>query len=297
MRKIPPHYLVLSGGGVKVVSIVGAIKALDDKGLLKNLKEVSGVSAGAWLGFMMSSGLSIQVIEELILYFEFSHIRNITPEALISFPETLGLDNGTNLEKFLESIFRIVIKISPSITFAEFNALNLSSINFRCWATDLKEQTSCEFSFKTTPNVRIIDALRASMAIPLYFTPIEHPITKNMLSDGGIQGGLPLYLLTEDECRDCIGIGFLDNNERKNPTDLMSFMASVFSCLIHSRHEDVLNKWKSKIIYINANNTESWDFEISREQRKALIKAGYTAGIEWISDAGPRIKIRRHSFQ
>jgi NTE family protein len=297
MKKIPPHYLVLSGGGVKVVSIVGAIKALDDKGLLKNLKEVSGVSAGAWLGFMMSSGLSIQVIEELVLYFEFSHIRNITPEALISFPETLGLDNGTNLEKFLESIFRIVIKISPSITFAEFNELHLSSIKFRCWATDLKEQTSYEFSFKKTPDVKIIDALRASMAIPLYFTPIEHPITKNMLSDGGIQGSLPLYLLTEDECRNCIGIGFLDNNEKKNPTDLMSFMSSVFSCLIHSRHEDVLNKWKSKIIYINVNNTESWDFEISREQRKALIKSGYTAGIEWISDAGPRIKIRRHSFQ
>jgi len=297
MKKIPPHYLVLSGGGVKVVSIVGAIKALHDSGLLKNLKEVSGVSAGAWLGFMMSAGLSIQVIEELVLYFEFSHIRNITPEALISFPETLGLDNGANLEKFLESIFRIVIKISPSITFAEFDALNLSPIKFRCWATDLKEQTSCEFSFKTTPDIKIIDALRASMAIPLYFTPIEHPITKNMLSDGGIQGGLPLYLLTEDECSNCIGIGFLNNNEKNNPTDLMSFMSSVFSCLIHSRHEDVLNKWKSKIISIDVKNTASWDFEISREQRNKLIQTGYRSGIDWISSAGPVSITRRHSFQ
>lgn len=44
---IPPRHIVISGGGIKVVSIVGALKKLDEAGLLKNVKEVSGVSAGA----------------------------------------------------------------------------------------------------------------------------------------------------------------------------------------------------------------------------------------------------------
>ena len=299
MSLIPPRYLVLSGGGVKVVSIVGAIKTMESAGLLKNLKEVSGVSAGAWLAFMIATGLPIQVIEKLVLDFEFSHIRNLTPDALLCFPETLGIDDGTNLVKFLESIFRVAVKISPSITFAELSALKLSKINFRCWATDLKEQTPCEFSLKETPHVKIIDALRASMSLPLYFTPVEHPITKNFLTDGGIQGSLPLHLLTEAECRQCIAIGFSGDNEKLNPNDLMGFMNSLFSCLIHSRHEAILNDWAHKIIRIPIHKTASWDFEISREQRAKLIQNGSKAASQWISrrESGTRKPLRRHSFQ
>ena len=299
MNPIPPKYLILSGGGVKVVSIVGAIKALEEKGLLIQLKEVSGVSAGAWLAFMVSAGLSIQTLESLVLGFEFSHIRNLNPEALMSFPETLGLDDGTNLMKFLESIFRVAIKISPTVTFAEFNALNLSKIKFRCWATDLKEYTTCEFSLEETPNVRIIEALRASMALPLYFTPVKHPNSGNLLSDGGIQGSLPIHALTDAERENCIGIGFSQESEKKNPSDLMSFMSSLFSCLIHSRHESMLTKWYSSIIKIPIYNTASWDFEISREQRAKLVTNGYNAGLQWISNkyAGARKILRRHSVQ
>jgi len=299
MILIPPKYLVLSGGGVKVVSIVGAIKAISENDILKNLKEVSGVSAGAWLAFMLSAGLTIQKIEALVLGFEFSHIRNLNAEALMNFPETLGIDDGTNLIKFLESIFRVAIKISPTITFSEFNELNLSKVKFRCWATDLKEYNTCEFSFEKTPNVKIIDALRASMALPLYFTPIIHPITGNLLSDGGIQGSLPFHALSDIQRDNCIGIGFLQESKRENPSDLMSFMSSLFSCLIHSRHEQILSKWDSNIIKIPVYNTASWDFEISREQRIELVKNGYEAGLKWISKkyAGTRKILRRHSLQ
>ena len=299
MNSIPPKYLILSGGGVKVVSIIGAIKALSHKGLLTQLKEISGVSAGAWLAFMVSAGLSIQTLEALVLGFEFGNIRNLNPEALMSFPETLGIDDGTNLMKFLESIFRVAIKISPTVTFAEFNALNLSKIKFRCWATDLKECNTCEFSLEETPNVKIIDALRASMALPLYFTPVIHPITGNLLSDGGIQGSLPIHALSDLERNNCIGIGFSQKSEKKNPSDLMNFMLSLFSCLIHSRHEDILTKWYSNIINIPIYNTASWDFEISREQRAELVKNGYKAGLDWISKkySGSRKILRRHSVQ
>lgn len=299
MNPIPPKYLILSGGGVKVVSIVGTIKALEANKLLKNLKEVSGVSAGAWLAFMISAGLSVQTIESLVLGFEFSHIRNLNPEALMSFPETLGLDDGINLMKFLESIFRVAIKISPAVTFSEFNSLNLSKIKFRCWATDLKEYNTCEFSLEKTPHVKIIDALRASMALPLYFTPVIHPTTGNLLSDGGIQGSLPIHALSDAERENCIGIGFSQESEKKNPSDLMSFMSSIFSCLIHSRHENMLSKWHSSIIKIPIYNTASWDFEISREQRIELVKNGYEAGLQWISNkyAGAHKILRRHSVQ
>ena len=298
MLIIPPKYLVLSGGGVKVISIIGVLKALEEKGLMKKIKQISGVSAGAWLAFMISAGLEISILEKLVSDLDFSVVRNLKPETLIGFPETFGLDDGSNLMKFLESLFRVLIKIDPYVTFSDFNDLKLSSIQFRCWATDLKEQNTCEFSLKKTPNIRIIDALCASMALPIYFTPVPHPITGNLLSDGGIQGNLPLHLLTENERNNCIGIGFLNNKEKVNPTDIMGFINSVFSCLIHSRHENVLKNLESNIIRIDIDNVASWDFEISREQRIKLFKDGYESGLNWISNKNKMNKItRRHSVQ
>ena len=60
---IPPRRLLLSGGGMKVVAIVGAIKALQAKNALYSLKEVCGVSAGAWMAFMMACKTPIEVIQ------------------------------------------------------------------------------------------------------------------------------------------------------------------------------------------------------------------------------------------
>jgi NTE family protein len=162
----------------------------------------------------------------------------------------------------------------------------------------LKECKTREFSFEKTPDVKIIDAIRASMSLPLYFVPAIDPITGNTLSDGGIQGNLPLHLLREDEVRDSIGIGFDTSGEKKDPIDLMSFVNSLFDCLIHSDYESVLRKYNHRIIKIPITDVQSWDFEISRDTRKSLIEKGFQAGKSWLNKkkSGSQEIIRRHSF-
>ena len=294
---IPPRHLVLSGGGIKVISIVGALRVLEEKGLLKNVRVVSGVSAGAWLAFMMAAGLTIKFIEKLVVDLEFGIVRNLSPEAIVGFPETFGLDDGSNLKKFLESLMKIVMKIDPAITFSA-----LSKIHFRCWATDLNTRSIREFSLEKTPNVRIIDALHASMAIPLYFTPVPDPETGHLLSDGGIQGSLPIHHLTDSECNECLSIGFCREKpfpkEGEVPSDLMSFMGSIFSCLTHSRNEDVINKWEHKIMRIPVDGVQSWNFEISRDERLSLVQKGKESMVSWLQlkSSGTRKLERRLSI-
>ena len=295
---IPPRHLVLSGGGIKVISIVGALRILEEKGLLKHVKVVSGVSAGAWLAFMIAAGLTMKFIEKLVVDLEFGIVRNLSPDAIVGFPETFGLDDGSNLKKFLESIMKIVMKIDPHITF-----LGLSKkIKFKCWATDLNTRSIREFSLDKTPNIRIIDALHASMAIPLYFTPVLDPETGHMLSDGGIQGSLPIHHLTEEECEECLAIGFCRETpfpvEGEVPSDLMSFMGSIFSCLTHSRNESVINKWEHKIMRIPTDGVQSWNFEISRDERLSLVQGGKTSMTKWLDlkSCGSRKVERRISI-
>jgi hypothetical protein len=296
---IPPRHLVLSGGGIKVISIVGALKILEGKGFMKQVKMVSGVSAGAWLAFMIAAGLTMKVIEKLVLDLEFGVIRNLSTDAILGFPETFGLDDGVNLRKFLESIMRVALKMDSS---AKFSNLSKKKIQFKCWATDLNTHTIREFSIEKTPNVKIIDALHASMAIPLYFTPVVDPETGHLLSDGGIQGSLPIHHLSDLECEECLAIGFRRSKvipeDGEEPTDLMGFMGSIFSSLTHFRNKSVVSKWAHKIMRIPVDEVSSWNFEVSREERGDLVKKGSSAMLEWLESraCGSRILLRRMSI-
>ena len=294
-----PKRLVLSGGGIKVVALVGSLLSLESAGHLKNVKEVCGVSAGAFLAFMIASGYPITKIRSLILELDFSIIRNVSAEGFLGFPETFGVDDGAHLVKFLESMFKVALKMDPGITFAEL--ARKGKYSFRCWATDLSTRSAHEFSASNTPSVKIIDALRASMALPMYFTPVLDPSTGHVLSDGGIQGNLPLHHLSEDECQECLALGFSPLSEAQGGdvpiSDLMGFISAMFSCLTYGRNDDKLARWSHKILRIPVDGYPSWNFEASREDREMLFQQGVTSTEAWLQNtaARSRVILRRHS--
>lgn len=296
---IPPRRLVFSGGGVKVIALVGALRVLEEKGYLRKVKEVCGVSAGAFLSFIMASGCSIQKIEALILELNFGVIRNMTPEAFLGFPETFGIDDGKQLVEFLIYICRTDLNLDPFITFKDF--AQISKYNFRCWATDLNTHAAREFSYNITPSVRILDALHASMCLPMYFTPVPDPITGHLLTDGGVQGNLPLHHLTDDECQETLALGFCRKMEippdGESPHDLMGFMNSILACLTHTRNDVMMEKWRDSILKIPIEEYPSWNFEICRDDRSMLLETGKLAASIWLDRRSiPSRKIlRRHS--
>lgn len=296
---IPPKHIVLSGGGVKVFSFVGALKILDKENLLRNVKEYCGVSAGAWLSFMLAAGANLGVLEKMILDMDFGVIRNMTTESLIEFPETFGFDNGYNLIKLLKSITRVVLKLDPTITFGEFS--KVSKCNFRCWATDLNMLTAREFSSRETPDVKIIDALRASMSLPLYFTPTLDPVTGNMLTDGGIQGNMPLHMLSDEECETSLALGFSNGSNQPTgnacPQDLPGFINSMLCTLVQYRNEHITSRWKHRILRVPVDEYASWNFEASRDDRQMLLDKGASASEKWVKSIGSfsRKISRRHS--
>jgi predicted acylesterase/phospholipase RssA len=292
-QMIPPRRIMLSGGGIKAVALIGSIKHLNEKGLLHSVKEYCGVSAGAWMAFMMACKVPIPVLERLILELDFGVVRNVKPDAIIGFPETFGLDDGSNFVNLLEIIFRTILKLDVSTTFADLDIDK--TIQFRCWATDLTMRTSREFSLKETPRARIIDALRATTAIPMYFIPHIDPLTGNMLSDGGIQGNLPLHYLNEDECSETLAIGFHSTSETSTPQDLIQFMKAVFDCMVISRNEDIMERWKHNIMRISTGNYPSWNFEASREDRLMLLNKGVDGARAWLDKPPYRTVLRRNS--
>lgn len=60
--------LALSGGGAKGFAHIGAIKAMEEKGLFPDV--ISGTSAGAVVGAMYSAGISPEDIIKLFMKHE-----------------------------------------------------------------------------------------------------------------------------------------------------------------------------------------------------------------------------------
>lgn len=272
---IPPRRIVLSGGGIRALAHLGALDVLEKKGLLQNVKEYIGVSAGAFVGFAIVIGYTIAELKMLCSVFDFSLIRNLDPEAALEFPTSFGFDNGQNLITLLHSLLRIK-KISLTMTFGEW--VHPQGLQLRCFATDLYKTEPREFSAKKTPTVTFIDALRASMSLPGYFTPVKDSVTGNLLVDGGILHNFPLAFLPLSERKDAIGLSFsYDHTNITEIPDLLTFFSQIFACYYIPRTYTLHKQHPKQCIVIPCGHIQAWDFEATQEERESIIDHGKKA--------------------
>jgi len=83
-RKINKRILVLSGGGIKGISYIGALKALDDLCILKNFEIFAGTSAGALVLFLHILGYTSDELYTFIKKFDFAKLKNIDVSLFIN---------------------------------------------------------------------------------------------------------------------------------------------------------------------------------------------------------------------
>jgi NTE family protein len=176
MKSEPKIGIAFSGGGVRGISHLGVLQALNEMNIFPT--QVSGSSAGAIVGAMYCNGLAPEEILEIIIktnYFKFMR-------PAISWTGILSMD-------LIEQLF---IKY-----FAE-NDFSKLKIPLSIAATDLKKAKVVYFS-----QGQMIKPLMASSCIPGMFDPIL--IDGQYYIDGGVLNNLPIEPL-EGICDSVIGV-------------------------------------------------------------------------------------------
>jgi NTE family protein len=164
-----PVNLVLSGGGVRGVAHLGAIKALMERGMV--IDAISGVSSGALVGAFTAAGFEPE--ETLEIFREHRLLQLVRPK----------LDDG------LFSIRKMGEVLKKYFPHDRFEKLNLPLI-VSC--TDLTEGHSDFFT-----QGELIRPLMASCSIPVLFQPVI--IDGNQLVDGGFLNNLPVEPFVEED--------------------------------------------------------------------------------------------------
>ena len=187
MSTINIEHLVLSGGGLLGISYIGLITYFEEHKHILNLKTITGCSAGALFGSLLSIGYSASELNIIVKAMVFKDYIKINIDSLLNFTNTKGFETGNHLNLFIRNCIKDKTG-NENITFSQI--YEKYNIKLQIGVTNLTENKFELFNKDTHPELSIHRAISASIAIPFIFEPII--IDDNIYCDGGLVNNLPI---------------------------------------------------------------------------------------------------------
>jgi len=165
MNKKKTVSLVLGSGGARGYAHIGVIEVLLEKGY--EIKSISGSSMGALVGALYACG-KLDMYKKWVLSLKFFDVAKL-------------LDLSIGKDGFIQGqkVFKNIENMIGSVNIEDLN------IPFTAVATDLIKQKEVWIR-----EGRLLDAVRASIAIPTIFTPKK--IGNRYLVDGSVLNPIPV---------------------------------------------------------------------------------------------------------
>jgi len=190
--------LVFEGGGVKGIAYVGAMEVLEQKAILKQIERVGGTSAGAINAVMFALGYSNAETLRILKKLNFNNFLDDS-WGLARDSKRLIEDYGWYKGDFFhEWIGKLINKKlgNPSATFRDLKEAGRPDLFV--YGTNLSTSFGEVFSVEHTPSIRIADAIRISMSIPLFFAAFKNA-RKDVYVDGGVLNNYPVKIFDREK--------------------------------------------------------------------------------------------------
>ncbi len=240
--------IALSGGGIRGISHLGVLRALNEVGIFPS--KVSGTSAGAIAGAMYCQGYSPEEVLKILI--ETNYYKFMRPA--ISWTGILKMDTLGNLFKlYLEH--NDFAKLKTTLTVA---------------ATDIKKGKVVYFS-----DGDLIKSIMASCCIPGMFDPIV--IEDRYFVDGGVLNNLPVEPL-EGLCDYVIGVNC---NQLPEETNISNMKKMIERAVIMSMNNNVYSRKPKCDFFLETPGLGNYGvFDVKKAPE--LFKAGYEYAMKFI---------------
>lgn len=277
------YHLVLSGSGADFPCFIGALKALQSRytDFLQNLVSVSASSGGALVSLLMLLKFSVSVMEDLCFTIEYEkHLQRVDLANLLG---GYGLDNANNMVKIIKRVVRQKLG-NENATFADLHAFNPCLYNVT--GTNLSTMSLKVFNHAETPNLPLWKAIRITTSVPFMFTSIR--LDDDIFCDGAILSYYPIQLVPEATLHDqVIGICLDKADERNVIDDLLSYTMALAKTLTHQIHHMSFKRLRQSQAYdeiiLRTNGTEIYLMDRDKNQKRALIDAGFTQTMTYLA--------------
>ncbi len=202
----PIKNLVFEGAGIRGIAYAGVLSAMEEQGALATVERVGGTSAGAITSLLFALGYTPQEMEAIISQTKFQKFndgRFFFIGGITRTKKRFGWYRGQKFSGWLGDLVEVKTG-SAETTFAEMSEQGFRELYVT--ATCLNKQEMVVLSRQTYPDMKIRDAVRISMSIPLYFQAVfvdsagrtfsrqNKTNDLDIMVDGGIIGNFPIQL-------------------------------------------------------------------------------------------------------
>lgn len=280
-----PHAIVFGAGGVRVVCQLGVYVTLHDEGLTAHVTDWYGCSGGAICAFFAALGVSSRWVRDCISILDLQVIGKPAEDLVLDYMNSWGVNSGEELVRFLGRIADTWEPGASAWTFADL-ARERPASRLHVIATNVTRGCQVVFNATNTPDVCVLDAVRASSGIPLLFTPWRSA-EGDLLCDGAIIETYPWSCVTDKNSALVIINTEKDVRQFRSdftlppPTSLPEYLTRIFYTMRRG-HVASLTPPKHWIA-VNNRDVSVFDFGITREKREALFAEGEVAGRGWIA--------------
>jgi predicted acylesterase/phospholipase RssA len=254
--------LAFSGGGMKGIAYIGSLKYIEESKI--QIKAASGTSAGAIFAYFTVLGLKYKQIKNIFYKVNLGEFQNLSVDNLLL---KFGLDDGKKITDFLKAMITATTG-KESTTFGELYEKTKKELVIVGSCIDQECAGPEYFTYKTHPNMKLVDALRITISIPIYY---EYCIYENKrYVDGALFDNLPSTYFNDQD--NTISFKLNDNSE----LDCSTLDKYIFHLLNTAVFAMQNKKLKKNIITINTNNN-ILNFNLTNEEKDILIDIGYNA--------------------
>jgi len=172
---------------VKGIAYAGALEILDKEGILQNIERVAGTSAGAMMAVLVGLRYSSKEVQEVLWNLDFKGFID-SSWGILRNTRRLFKKYGWCKGDFFRKVMAELIQRKTGdgeITFGEL-ACTQQFRDIYLVGADLTTGLSKLFCAQQTPEVKVADAARISMSIPLIFAAKRSEDKKRLYVDGGL---------------------------------------------------------------------------------------------------------------
>lgn len=278
-----PRCISFSGGGVKSIGQMGVMIRLMEEDLLSDVREWYGTSGGSIAAIVGALGVSIGWLRTCVEYFDTHPMLDIQEHLILRFMSEWGVDSGNHLTEYIGKFMDTWEPGSSTWTFAQLSDarpgifLGIPSVNLSTGEYVL-------FSVNTHPHMKLVDAVRASSSIPLFYKPWKDA-DDHIYCDGALHEHYP-WICIPKEKHDSTLLIACHNNQVFSPISapihtLSEYLSRIFYYFCHT-HLYGNEKPRHRII-INSERLGTLDFFQQKEDRLSIIQDGIAAADVWIT--------------
>ena len=292
---------VFEGGSSKGIVYVGALRALREKKILGGIKRFSGTSAGALVAALLALDFSVEevyVAMKTLLGAIQDLGDGVSLVELFRLYTSLGANHSNPIEEVLKEV--IGKRYDPEITLKEAYAITRKYLVIV--TCNVNRECPVYLHASAFPNVKIVDALLASISIPILFVPRKYDFLgdEDYYDDGGTVDNYPIWVFNdleklmsgdlEDVDKDCIppttlGLKILNPLEkntgkksdvRKDIDGIVPYMTSVInSMILQIERAHISESYIKQTIGLQVPKMSFTDFKLSSEEITNLMDMGY----------------------